>query len=70
MPNGAKILHVAEQAGLVCIWAQCDPDAPDVPREIMAYGTGHPMPDHPGRYIGSFMLGGGEFIFHAYEPES
>lgn len=36
-------------------------------RVIRIYGTGHPMPDNPGSYIGSFMLHGGEFVFHAYD---
>ena len=44
MPIGARIVHVAEQDGDVCFWAQVYPDLVRVPRDFFVHGTGHPIP--------------------------
>lgn len=68
MPHGAKILTIAVQMGAICLWAEVNPDvAGRHHRTISIFGTGHPMPDDPGAYIGSFMLDGGALVFHAYD---
>lgn len=68
MPAGARLLHIAEQgsAGMY-LWAQVDTEAEIVPRAIRIFGTGQPMPDDPGIYIGTFQLKGGALVFHAYD---
>jgi len=66
MPAGARILHVAEQFGDLCLWALVDPDAPKETRVIAICGTGHPAPDD-GRHIGSVMLHGSALVFHVFE---
>lgn len=67
MPHESKILHVNTQRETVCMWAEVDPSLPQVLRRFCVYGTGHQMPDDPGRYIGSIMLQDGDLIFHIYE---
>lgn len=67
LPLGADILHVGVQGEAVCLWAQVSPGRVKQVRTIHIFGTGHDLPDNPGRHIGSFMLHGGALVFHAYE---
>lgn len=65
MPKGARLIHAGEQFQQVCVWAECDPDAPKVLRKVMAIPTG-------GRangltYVGSAILAGGALVFHVYD---
>lgn len=77
-PIGAKFLTVQVQPNLnrhwvtvnhtnVSLWFQVDIDLETkVDYDIRMYGTGNPMPDDPGEYIGTFQLGEGELVFHVY----
>ena len=67
-PSGAKLLHVALQGGDLCVWAEVSPAAIKAPLPIRIYGTGHDLPDDPGKHLGTFMLEGGTLVFHAYAP--
>jgi hypothetical protein len=67
MPSDAICLSVAVQAGVVCLWVEVDPATEPKKRLIRIYGTGHPMSEFPGRYLNSFMLMGGDLVFHAYD---
>lgn len=67
MPVGAKLLCIQMQHGKPCIWAICDPMAQPKPRHIAIYGTGQPMPDDLGIYIGTFQIANGSLIFHAFD---
>jgi hypothetical protein len=72
MPIGAEILSLQVQphpmnTGVPCIWALVDPDEPSKCwRTVRIFGTGHPMPDNPGTYIGTFQIYGGAMVFHAF----
>ena len=68
MPRGAKVLCVQAQHDVPCIWALVDPDAPVEPREFRIIGTGHPITDELGPYVGTFQLMGGGLVFHVFEP--
>lgn len=71
MPAGARILFCAVQHGdRVFLWAEVDPQAGKQPRRISIFGTGHPMPDEPGSYIGTFMVKVRAFVFHVYDAGS
>lgn len=66
MPKGAKILHVALQAGSVCLWAEVFPAMPKVNRCIEVFGTGNPMDESFLRvYIGTVQ--DGSLVWHIYE---
>ncbi len=67
VPKGMKILSVRTQRETPCLWALVDPDAKSVPLTIYVYGTGHPVPDNPGRFIGTVFLSGRSLVFHVFE---
>ncbi len=69
MPVGAEVLHAAGQGDEVCIWALVDPTAPKERRRFDVYGTGHPMPADPGRYVGTAHLSG-PLVFHVFEDRA
>lgn len=75
MPAHATILTVQTQrigqGGLArevpCIWAKVDPANPPHPRKFRLAGTGHPIEESVGHYVGTFQLSGGELVFHLFE---
>ena len=67
-PRGATILSVQTQAGVPTVWALVDPAAPLEAIPVAIYGTGHDLPDDPGRFIGTFQLHGGALVLHAFQP--
>lgn len=69
MPKGADILTVQTQYEKPCLWALVNPDAVEVSRGFMIYGTGHPVPTepYPHKYIGTYQLSGGALVFHVFE---
>lgn len=72
MPKQAQILTVQIQDGTPCMWAVVSPGSPSEKRTFRIYGTGHPIADDLGRYIGTFQLRGGLLVFHLFEamPEA
>lgn len=68
VPAGAQLLHVEIQGETAQLWALVDPNVSTVNRTVCIYGTGHNMPDNPGRYINTFTAYNGALIFHAFEP--
>lgn len=72
IPGASKILSVGEQGGYVCFWAEVNPTEPMRERTFAVYGTGHSMPDDPGKYLGTAMNRGGMLgmlVYHLYEQE-
>lgn len=75
MPAGAEPLSVQLQAtpwgndcrsGMLQLWALVDTDRPMVPVDIEAYGTGHEIPDNPGRHLGTVQTHGGRYVCHVF----
>jgi hypothetical protein len=69
MPKGAEILTVQVQRDEAQVWAIVDSDAPVEPRTLVIVGTGQPMPDDLGRYVGTWQAVGGHFVFHVFEAQ-
>lgn len=70
MPANAEVLCVQSQNGNPCLWALVNSDEPMVEmRYFKVYGTGHSIPENPGKYIGTFQLQSGAFVFHVFEPD-
>lgn len=70
MPVGADLLTVQLQHGLPCVWVLVDPAAPACPVKLTTYGTGAPIDDAPGEYLGTYQLAGGSLVFHVFkEPD-
>jgi len=66
LPEGARILALAVQHRVPCLWCLVQPDAPVVRMTVYCYGTGHPLPSDPGEYIGTVQLHGGELVLHYF----
>jgi hypothetical protein len=65
---GAELLHVHEQNGGIRLWVLVDPELPrTVLHQFDVYGTGHVMPNNPGKYIGSVHLQNIRLVFHVFE---
>lgn len=67
MPVKAIPLSVQPQHGGLQMWALCDETAEKVDRTIAIYGTGNPIPDEPGNFIGTFQMSGGALVFHVFD---
>ena len=52
LPEGAEIIRFANEGGKLWLWAIVQPDAPHVPRHLLAFKTGAEMPQIPLRYLG------------------
>ena len=66
LPKGAQILSVQVQNELPQLWALVDPAAEKEKRTIAIYGTGHPVPDNPGDYIGTVQMLNGRLVWHIF----
>lgn len=69
LPDGAEILCVQTQNGYPQLWVLIDDGkvAHMTSRQVMVYGTDHPIPDTPQRYIGTFQVEDGALVFHVFE---
>jgi len=69
MPVGAEILTVQSQfENQACLWALVEPANYPVKREFEIFGTGVDIYENPNRkYIGTYQLRGGIFVFHVFE---
>jgi len=70
MPIGSEILTVQEQEGQSCLWALVDPDYSTEIRRFDLFGTGHPINENivtSRKYIGTFQMESGKFVFHLFE---
>jgi hypothetical protein len=45
LPQGAKVIRVADQGGMFWLWAEIRTDVPDEVRHFRAYKCGGQMPD-------------------------
>lgn len=69
MPEEAKLLTVATQGDVPCLWAMVDPEAPKEMRKFYLAGTGHPLHNeymNDNSYVGSFQMKGGALVFHLF----
>jgi hypothetical protein len=69
MPKGAEPLCIQMQFGTPCVWAIVDTEQEQEIRGFYIVGTGHEIPERAGRYVGTFQLGGGQYVFHLFEEE-
>jgi hypothetical protein len=67
MPKGAQILCVQVQNEIPQIWALVDPGLDRNTRRFRTYGTGHDIPENPGKYIGTIQMYRGRLMFHVFE---
>ena len=67
MPAGAKILDFHEQGGEPFVWALVDAAAPMVDRHLTLVGTGIPIPEFAGEYIGTAHLPADGLVLHLFD---
>jgi hypothetical protein len=67
LPLGAEALTIAVQCGDIYLWALVDPTQPNETRTFEVYGTGHNMPNYTRKFINTFFVNNGEYVFHAFE---
>lgn len=63
----ANILSVIEQRDEIVLYAEMKRGAPTVKKQICIIGTGNPMPEYPGRFIGTVSTEQGSLIWHVYD---
>ena len=68
-PDKFKPLHVAadNKTNLICVWARVDTEADDCIREVLVFGTGHPLPGGIAEhfeYAGTTQQDG--FVWHVF----
>lgn len=67
IPEGARLLHVGEQAGEVFLWALVDPQMPSERRYLVAAVTGGQPAHNLGEHLGTVLLHDGAFVLHLFE---
>lgn len=66
MPEGARILKIAEQNTEFFIWAMVDNSNPVVNYCIRVYGTGHPILINPEYLTHIDTVISGSFVWHFF----
>jgi hypothetical protein len=79
MPAGAEVLCVQTQvfrAGTdgyerthPHIWVKVDTESPLETRKFFIVGTGRRFPKKAGRYVGTYQVHDGEFVWHVFEED-
>lgn len=64
MPVGAKVLSAGNQDGKLCVWVECNTEAPREMVSFVVAGTGRRLPDKLGRFIGTVVMP--PFVWHVY----
>lgn len=60
MPEGAQVVHVGQQGGVVVVWALVDPDARKREVTLRVVATGDPF---DGYYLGTVQMPNG-LVWH------
>lgn len=67
MPIGAEILCVQMQGEQPCLWAKVSPEGWPTKRTIVILPTGAEFEEMRGRYIGTFQMHNGMYVWHVFE---
>lgn len=62
----AKPLTVQMQHGKLCMWCMVDESCVMTERTVRIYGTGHPIKNADGIYVGTFQMHNGALVFHVF----
>ena len=65
LPEESTILSAGMQNGTLCIWAQVNKKSKTITKKIYIFGTGHPMPDIPLKYICTVF--DDSLVWHIYQ---
>lgn len=68
MPHGAQVLSVGNQNEQMCFWARVNPnEGRRAARKFVVSGTGRPLPEVTGRFLGAVQFVGGKLVVHVFE---
>lgn len=67
IPEGAEILQVQMQRGVITLWAIVDPHAPKTPRRFRIIGTGQGFDPTGLDYLGTVQVG--LLVWHVFEVQ-
>ncbi len=68
LPINSRFLHVHEQHGIVCVWAEVNPLATKETRRLRVVFTGEGFASSLlTHYIGTAHLSSGELVCHVFE---
>lgn len=70
IPCEHKILSVAQQNGILCMWVEVNPDAYLSEVDIVICGTGNPIPHIEGYnliFVGTVVMN--PFVWHVFKRE-
>jgi len=71
VPEPGKIVDVAAQNGIPCVWIEVDPEKPTRRRDFELIGTGHTIFDTPRRWhVGTCHLPAMNLVLHVYERDA
>jgi hypothetical protein len=72
IPRGGVILSVQAQHGKIMVWALVDPKLAPERRRVVIRATGAEIRGPEGRYISTFQMDDGLYVYHAFElsPEA
>jgi hypothetical protein len=69
LPDGYKVVHVAEQYGSLVMWVeQSAIQHSAVSRTFNVYGTGYQIPDDRAVHVGTALMSSG-LVWHVYETK-
>jgi hypothetical protein len=67
-PGLGSIIHVDEQSGHLCVWAEVNTDLPDRTKQIDVCGTGRVIPIYPGvQHVGTALIRKEGLVWHVYD---
>lgn len=70
MPDGAQVVSVQLQDGIICVWAIVETDYMPQPHEFSIFGTGQPLPEafNPNRLAERHLASvqQGPFVWHVF----
>ena len=65
-PGIPKFLCAQAQGDKLFVWVEIDDSQPDFVSEVFVFGTGHPILDHPIKYLSTVQTHGGQLVWHVY----
>lgn len=66
IPKVIQFLDIQSQYGLPQIWALVDDATAPELYKVQIVGTGNPVPEALGQYLGTFQMYNGNLVFHAF----
>jgi len=67
LKRNSNVMCVQTQSGFPCIWVLCDTEEEINPKHFRVVGTGNPINNTLGKYIGTFQTFEGQLVWHLFE---